>query len=162
MSRLALRNLGLFHQRGSAVVEFAIVLPLLLLLTLGTAEFGHAFYRYNTLTKAVRDGARYLAAHARLGDTNVIVLGRNGPEGVPLTLATQNVTVFGNAYGTGTAVLDGLSVGDINVTVADSEHISVSATYTYSPIFSMVPGFGLGSDISTALTLQASVIMRAL
>jgi Flp pilus assembly protein TadG len=32
-------------QRGSAIVEFALLLPLLLLLTMTTTEFGRAIYQ---------------------------------------------------------------------------------------------------------------------
>jgi hypothetical protein len=49
------------NQRGVALVEFALVLPLLLLLSLITTELGRAFYEYNMLVKAVRDAARYLS-----------------------------------------------------------------------------------------------------
>ena len=39
-------------QRGVAIIEFVITLPLLLLLLLATAEIGRALFQYNTLTKA--------------------------------------------------------------------------------------------------------------
>jgi len=48
-------------ERGVELLEFALVLPFLLLLVGGTIEFGRAFYTYHILSKAVRDGARYLA-----------------------------------------------------------------------------------------------------
>ena len=56
------------RQQGLAMVEFAIVLPLLLFLMFAAAEFGRALFQYNTLLKAVRDGARYMAQNAFLGD----------------------------------------------------------------------------------------------
>ncbi len=43
------------------MVEFAIVLPLLLLLVTGIIQFGLMFNKYITLTDAVRSGARTLA-----------------------------------------------------------------------------------------------------
>jgi len=49
------------RQRGVALVEFAFVLPLLLVLSLLAAELGRAVYRYNTTAKAVRDAVRYLS-----------------------------------------------------------------------------------------------------
>jgi Flp pilus assembly protein TadG len=51
-------------QKGVAIVEFALVLPILLLLTLMTTELGRAIYQYNILTKSVRDGARYLSTQS--------------------------------------------------------------------------------------------------
>ena len=49
------------RQKGTAIVEFALVLPFLLLLTFITTEFGRAIWQYNTLAKSVRDAARYLS-----------------------------------------------------------------------------------------------------
>lgn len=43
---------------GAAMVEFAIVLPILILFLLGIIDFGRAFFLYNNLTNAVREGAR--------------------------------------------------------------------------------------------------------
>src|SRR6267142_30821 len=49
-------------QRGSQIVELAIVLPIMLVLLGSAAEFGRYFYYYSTLENAVRAGARHLAA----------------------------------------------------------------------------------------------------
>ena len=43
---------------GAQLVEFALVLPLLLLVMLGIAEFGFMFQRYEVVTNAAREGAR--------------------------------------------------------------------------------------------------------
>lgn len=56
--RIALR---LRNDSGQAIVEFALVLPLLLLLMVGIFKFGVAFTNYLTLTDAARNGARQLA-----------------------------------------------------------------------------------------------------
>jgi Flp pilus assembly protein TadG len=49
------------QEKGAELLEFAFVLPLLLLICLGTIEFGRAYYTYNILAKSLRDGARYAA-----------------------------------------------------------------------------------------------------
>src|SRR5262245_66674544 len=46
---------------GSSMVEFAIMLPVLLILFSGAAELGRLFYTYTTLVKATEVGARYLS-----------------------------------------------------------------------------------------------------
>jgi Flp pilus assembly protein TadG len=46
-------------QRGAAAVEFALVMPLLLLLVFGIVEFGLIMNRQITVTHAAREGARY-------------------------------------------------------------------------------------------------------
>ncbi len=44
--------------RGQAVVEFAFVLPLLLLVCFGITEFGRAWMTMNIITSAAREGVR--------------------------------------------------------------------------------------------------------
>lgn len=48
-------------QKGVAVIEFAIVLLFLLLLTVGITEIGRAFWYYSALQKAVRESARCIS-----------------------------------------------------------------------------------------------------
>lgn len=43
------------------MVEFAIILPVIVLLVFGITELGRALFQWNTLTKAVATGARYMA-----------------------------------------------------------------------------------------------------
>ncbi|MGY1635991.1 TadE/TadG family type IV pilus assembly protein [Geodermatophilus sp. SYSU D00742] len=48
-------------ERGAAAVEFAFIVPLLLVLVLGIAEFGRAFQVQGTISAAAREGARVMA-----------------------------------------------------------------------------------------------------
>jgi Flp pilus assembly protein TadG len=45
-------------RRGQAVVEFALILPLFLLLVFGALEFGRAYYDLHLLITAAREGGR--------------------------------------------------------------------------------------------------------
>jgi Flp pilus assembly protein TadG len=45
-------------EAGTTIVEATIVLPLMLVLTFGILEFGISFTQWNSLTNAVREGAR--------------------------------------------------------------------------------------------------------
>jgi Flp pilus assembly protein TadG len=45
-------------EQGAAAVEFALVLPLFLLLVLGTIDFGYYFFVSEVVTNAAREGAR--------------------------------------------------------------------------------------------------------
>lgn len=146
---------GTLRQRGIATVEFAIVAPLLLLLMLATAELGRAFYTYNTLTKAVRDGARYASITAL-----------NGAKVIDLTdqkkSDTQNVVVYGktNPLPDDQPVVQELITDDVDVDAADTAHVQVSAEFLYETMF---PDFSLGSwTIPVSFTMSASVTMRAL
>ena len=48
-------------ERGASAVEFAMILPLLIVLVLGIAEFGRAFQVQGTLSAAAREGVRLMA-----------------------------------------------------------------------------------------------------
>ncbi|MFC4313498.1 TadE/TadG family type IV pilus assembly protein [Steroidobacter flavus] len=142
---------------GIATVEFAICAPVLFFLMLATAEVGRALFQYNTLVKAVRDGARYVVNNASVGTTRV----------VNITAArrneTRNLVVTGNIAGTGTALLPGLTVNNVTVTDAGNGFISVAANYTYTPMLgATLPTFGFGQPINLSRTLAATVVMRAL
>lgn len=52
------------RQSGAALVEFAVLAPLLLLLVLGIVEFGWKFGQFNDVRHAVREGARFAAVNA--------------------------------------------------------------------------------------------------
>ena len=115
-----------------------MVLPLLLLIALGVVEFGRAYYQYNTLTKAVREGARYMSMHAY--DTDELA-------------RAKNMTVFGNREGTGSPCLPGLGVGNIAVTPRNPSSatsptnpprwVKVSVTgYNFQPLFTKVVPIG--------------------
>jgi hypothetical protein len=57
------RARGKLNRRGQALVEFALVLPLILLLVVGMLEFARAWNLHQTLTDAVREGARRALIH---------------------------------------------------------------------------------------------------
>lgn len=58
-------------QKGNAVIEMALVLPLLLLVLFGITEFGRAVMTTNVLNTAAREGAR-VAAVSLLTDTLLV------------------------------------------------------------------------------------------
>ena len=47
------------REEGQALVEFAIVLPILVILLVGMMEFGLLLYNQHVITNASREGARY-------------------------------------------------------------------------------------------------------
>ena len=59
--RKRLRTARLRDERGASAVEFAFIVPLLVALVLGIAEFGHAFQVSGTLSAAAREGVRVMA-----------------------------------------------------------------------------------------------------
>jgi len=146
------------YQSGTATIEFAVALPLLLAVLMATAEFGRMLSQYDTLNKAVRDGARYLAANALAagGTTGVITI-------TPaVTTATKNLVVKGNTTGAGNALLPSFTAGNVTVTNLGNGYVSVSAAYPYVPMLgASLPTFG-GGSVNTAITLNATTVMRPL
>lgn len=84
-------------QTGTAIIEFALVLPILLILSFITIELGRALYQYNTLTKSVRDSARYLSLQS---------------PGTKIA-ESKNLTVYGNLVNTGTPLAIGLATNQV-------------------------------------------------
>jgi len=143
------------NQAGITIIEFLIVLPILMMLIMATAEFGRAFVQYNALTKTLRDGARYVGSRALNGTTGVVVINSS------LQSQTRNLVVYGNIAGSGTPLLPGLVPGNVSVTGGAPGAVVVAATYAYTPIFASLPLFQFGS-VTTPFSLQAAVTMRAL
>jgi Flp pilus assembly protein TadG len=139
------------------MVEAVVAAPLLLFLILATAEVTNAFVDHNTLSKTVRNAARYLAGKAILGTTGNVLLTAQ------LLTETQNLAVYGNAAGTGSPVVSGLTASGVQVVDLGNNNIQVTASYPYTGLMGgALPAFGFGADINLSVTLQATVTMRAL
>jgi Flp pilus assembly protein TadG len=146
------------RERGLATVEMAIALPLLIFLIFAVTEVGRAFVQYTVLANSVRNAARYLASTALLGSSGVISISDQ------LRLQAQNLAVYGNVNGAGSAKLPSYRTNQITVGSDASGNVSVTALYVYQPLFSGVVG-GPGmtdSPIATYFNMQIVVTMRAL
>jgi len=74
-------------ERSQAVVEFAIVAPLLLLLLFGIVDFGRIIYIYVTLNQAVNEGVRVAVKDSALLPTNADVESAVKQHAVDVSLA---------------------------------------------------------------------------
>jgi len=84
---------GFRSERAAAMVEFAIVLPILLLLVFGIIDFGRALYTLNNLTAAVREGARLASTQISPDPTT------GGSMSAVSTAVTNYVVAFGGNAG---------------------------------------------------------------
>lgn len=95
MKSMGLRRVR--DQRGAVAVEFALILPVLLLILFGTIEFGRVWSQYQVFQGAAREGARCAAVAA---SSNCVIQDHiNGASGAYTPATTASVRV-----GTGTIV----------------------------------------------------------
>jgi Flp pilus assembly protein TadG len=149
------------RQQGLAMVEFTLVLPVMLLLLLAFCEFGRLLYQYNILLQASRDANRFVASNAWNSTIGAVALSST------LQTQTKNVAVYGVPANTGTAVLSGLTTGNVVVAPVGIDHVRVTITYTFCPVIGggncagSIPGF-FGNPIALSIPLVATTVMRAL
>ncbi len=96
---------------GQATVEFALILPVFLMVAAGTIQFGQVFFNYAKLLQATQEGARYGAVMHNTDNqitTRVRQVSPGGnADGVSIATAvspTNNGTVSGANRGTGNVV----------------------------------------------------------
>lgn len=132
--------------RAQAMVEFALVLPILLLLIVGLLEVGRAIFMYSAIFSAAREGVRYgsasgnnLAGDPLYQDCAGI---RDAAKNAGILLALQdNDIVIEYDHGPGSSVFasctdaDGV---DESVSVTTGDRILVTIETQYAP---MIPLF---------------------
>lgn len=106
MSGMALRPRlkGLVRdRRGGAIVEFALVVPFMVVLVCGVAEFGLAFREYQAMQKAVRDAGRFLARGSAAGcsaaEYEAVLATWPNPGEVPVQVAAVDCDLPGGMRG---------------------------------------------------------------
>ncbi len=124
------------RDRGAVAVEFALLLPMLLLLLFGIIDFGRALNAQITLTQAAREGARL----ASLNQPNVVSRTQAAATG----LSPVSVSVTSCPVGAGSGV-----------------NAVVQTSYSFSfitPVGAFAGMFG-GSGIGAPTTLTAKGVM---
>ncbi len=84
----------LHDERGASAVEFAFIVPLLIVLVLGIAEFGHAFQVQGTLSAAAREGVRAMALRNDPADARDVVQNAAASLNPGITDAQITITVL--------------------------------------------------------------------
>src|SRR5690348_2938556 len=89
---------------GQGLVEFALILPVLVLIFMGIVDFGRAIYAYNAVSNAAREGARTGIVDQRMtsGTYNAAIEAANQATALGLTASdpTQVLVTFPNTSGT--------------------------------------------------------------
>ena len=124
-------------ESGASAVEFALLLPLLMMILFGIIEFGFALYRQAILTNASREGAR-------LG----IV------QSIPAITTGQIDTAIDNYL---TAA--GIPAGNVtrNIVAGGITGTPVQVTLTLPYTFAVLPGL---TSVAPSINLTAQTVMR--
>lgn len=143
-------------QHGGAAVEFALILALLISILAGIFEFGRAFWYYDALTKATRDGARLLSvtnkdsiADPGVGNAQALVANVVTAAGVPnFTVANVSVTCLDATFNDASCN-NGTAPGGVRVQVVG-----------YSMTIGQFIPFLLGGSSSYTANLSPHTTMR--
>ncbi len=133
----SLRRL-LARARGQSMVEFALVLPVFLFMTVGVIDLGRTFYFHNQLVNGVREGAR-----VGVTDQNATTIRTAVKSRAPIGLTDGDITVTCFSAFTSTTKSCG--------SVVPGDSVQVSATLSVQPITLMVV-----QAVGTPLTLSSS------
>jgi Flp pilus assembly protein TadG len=135
-------------ERGAAMVETAISIPILLLLMVGIFEVGRAYETWQVLANAAREGARMSVTPNSDADTTSALVRQYMADGQLANSATAAVNVDKNA----TIVVNGTTVGASVVTVDyPFEFIMLQ------PVARLVVS---GTNTGEAITMRATSLMR--
>jgi Flp pilus assembly protein TadG len=134
----SLRGNRASRERGAVAVEFALVLPIFLLLVLGIFEFGRAFNIQVSLSEAAREAARYAAIHQ-----------------------SDSTYTVGAAQAAGVAAAPSVDLdpGDITVSSSGTSPCNVVVTISYNTPW--MTGFpGLVPGMPAELGVSGKGVMR--
>ena len=57
------------RSRGQALAEFALVMPMMLVMAIGVVDFGRVLWAQDIVSNAAREGARYAIVHGGSANT---------------------------------------------------------------------------------------------
>lgn len=123
-------------QAGQSAVEFALILPILVLLLMGVFDFGRAFYYYSVVANSAREGARAGIYSAGTSDASIRAQVHSYAVGLPgLTDSMIQIARSGSGLNT---------------------NVKVTVTYEYDAITPIIDKFLPGGKItlSSASTMQ--------
>lgn len=144
---------------GQALVEFALILPILVITVLGVIDFGVVFYNKAMVTNASREGARAgivfrSTADANTGIETYIPHTQTEIDSVVKKYLASKLITFG-AGSIDTLVVTGINLTGASPKWGGNGTFDVIVTYTHT--YMAIPRFvGLGSTIS----ISAETIMR--
>ncbi len=153
---LSLFNRFARNARGNAVVEFAFILPVLLLLLTGMTEIGRVYYQANAVEKSLRAGALFagrnsfpLTAQVRTMVTNLVKTGTLDGSGVYLVSGWADVGADLNIDDTLTFPVDATMTIPV---------VRLTATVPFDPLMPGMLAFVGLSDVNIELSHEQAFV----
>lgn len=142
-------------EKGAAAVEFALVLPLLVLLMFGIIEFGLLLFNKQVITNASREGARAgIIRNAETEDSPRVSLSEITT--VVNNYCSNNLVTFGEPSSPGVQTYIDNVLGDSS-SITPGQELQVRVTYHYD--FLLIPNFI--TDMVGGIDMAANTTMRA-
>jgi Flp pilus assembly protein TadG len=145
------------NERGAAMAELAILVPLLALMLAAVSEFGRYFEKYTTMAKATRSAARYLSSHPftdaeKDKAKNLVVCAKT------TACASTEVLVPGLAVTNVCIESTGSPVETITVRIPRDPADTCGAPLAFQPLFNI--GALLGTSFNFAPKISPRTTMR--
>jgi Flp pilus assembly protein TadG len=142
------RALHIGRERGAALLETALTLPLILLVAVGIFEFGRAYQHWQVLTNAAREAARVAVLP---GATTTTASAR----------ATQYMTAgqLGNV-GTATVSVTPATIDLGGGVTAGASQVTISYPFKFAVLQPVIRLIHKGSQTGAPFTMTASAVMR--
>lgn len=136
------------RERGSAMVETAIALPLLLVLMVGIFEVGRAYQTWQVLTNAAREGARMSITPSGSSSNASALIRQYMEDGQLSKSADAKVDVNRSA-----------SI-DVNGTPVSASRVTVDYPFEFIMLQPVVRLVAKGATVGGPITMRATAVMR--
>jgi Flp pilus assembly protein TadG len=146
-------GVGQRRVRGQALVEFALIVPLLLLIVIGLFDLGRAVFAYNAISNAAREGGRTAIVNQHKPDIIARAAAQATSLGVSTSAACTGDVPSGPSGVCTTFVLPSDMSTDCSSTLAPGCVAIVNVKYTFTPITPII-GNIVGSITMNATTQQ--------
>lgn len=110
---LTLANCFRKEERGAILVEMTLITPLMIALSAGVFEFGNLIHQKLLIEAGLRDAARYAAR------CNSQMYTDYGLAAINCAANAENIAVYGNVAGTGTARVAAWSATNVTVDIGN-------------------------------------------
>jgi hypothetical protein len=127
-------------KKGQSLTEFALILPILLLLIMGIFDLGRAIYYFSAINHAAHEGARYGAINYD-NESEIESRVRTSAIGIGDALVFNDIGAYCDSY--------------------DRPYIHIDLQYSFEPVTPMIGNY-LGADGKVDLQINKDMLIETL